>query len=66
MAATTLTLATLACKMMLTPAQAVALPLVIEKAAGSVGLTETELAERCLRDTVVAGYLASVCRKATV
>lgn len=61
----TLTLATLARKMMLTPAQAIALPLVIEKAAGSVGLTETELTERCLQDAAVAGYLASICRTAT-
>jgi hypothetical protein len=58
-------LETLARKMMLTPVQAIALPMVITTAAKSVSLTDHEMIGACVSQPRVCEYLASVCRSAT-
>lgn len=58
-------LATLARKMMLTPAQAVALPLTIEVAARKLGWGEARMVAECFDNPRLAEYLASVCRSVT-
>jgi hypothetical protein len=59
------TLATLARKAMLTPAQAVALPTVVEVAALRLGKTEDWIVAECYHNAPVLSYLASLCRKVT-
>ncbi len=61
----TVATATLANKMMLTPNQAVALPAVLDKASASVGMSREALIARCMDDSAVSNYLASVARSVT-
>lgn len=56
-------LATLARKMMLTPAQAVVLPAVIDRTAEVGGITTADMIERCFAQSELCHYLASICRK---
>ena len=58
-------LAVLAKKMMLTPAQAVALPEVITSAARECKMSEHALIASCFDNGSVRDYLASVCRTVT-
>jgi hypothetical protein len=51
--------------MMLTVAQAVALPAVIERAAVSLEMTEAATIETAMGNSRVCEYLASICRKVT-
>lgn len=55
----------LASKMMLTPAQAVALPTAITCAAGKVGMPESSFISECMRISELSEYVASVCRSVT-
>jgi hypothetical protein len=55
----------LAKKMMLTPAQAVALPQVITSAARECKMSEQQMIQACYENGQVRDYLASVCRTAT-
>lgn len=57
-------LARLALRMALTPAQAAALPLVVERAASHAGLTDAQLIEACLLSRPLTHYLAGICRAA--
>ncbi len=57
------TLATLARKMMLTPAQAVALPETIAVAARKMSMAESAIVRACYDNPAVCEYLASICRK---
>ncbi len=60
-----MTLATLAHKMMLTPAQAIALPDTLDVAAKSVKMTRAEMVAICVAKPRVCEYLASICRQVT-
>ena len=53
----------LARKMMLTPAQAVALPETITVAASKMNMTESAIVRACYDNPAVCEYLASICRK---
>ena len=53
----------LAMKMALTPAEAVALPTVIEVAAVKVGLSKNNMLQSALRNPELCQYLAGVCRE---
>ncbi len=58
-----MSLETLARKMMLTPAQAVALPATIDCAASSLGMNRGQMIVQCFGNPAVCEYLASICRK---
>jgi hypothetical protein len=58
-----MTLETLARKMMLTAAQAIALPQVVTSAAKGQGISEKDLIAACLANDSVMQYLAGICRK---
>lgn len=58
-------LTTLASKMMLTPAQATALPTVIEVSARKVEISEAKLIEHAFAKPALASYLAGICRQVT-
>ena len=60
-----LTLITLARKMMLKPDQAIALPIVMDKAALVAQCSRQEMIERTHAIPQVCEYLAHVCRQAT-
>ena len=55
----------LAKKMMLTPAQAVALPEVISSSARECKMSEQAIIASCFDNSQVRDYLASVCRQVT-
>jgi hypothetical protein len=57
------TLETLARKMMLTAAQAIALPQVVTSAAKGQGMSEQDLIAACFANDSVMQYLAGICRK---
>jgi predicted lipoprotein len=57
------TMAILARKMMLTAAQAVALPATITHAAGKLGFSEDKMVQTCFDNPAVSEYLASICRQ---
>jgi len=51
--------------MLLSPAQAVALPVTLDRAAALVGLTRDQMVAQAARKPALLAYLADVCRKAT-
>ena len=55
-------LVVLARKMMLTPAQAVALPAAIDSAAGKVGFTREAMIAEAFSNPALCEYIASVIR----
>lgn len=57
------TLARVALAMGLTPAQAVALPAVVERSAGLVGMSKEAMASEILANQALRRYLADACRK---
>ena len=63
--ALTTRLSIVARKMMLTAAQAVALPSVITKAASGQSMSEDALIDACMNNAAVCQYLASICRTVT-
>ena len=58
-----MTLETLASRMQLSPAEAVALPATINAAAKAVNKTREQLLAECGRNAALTNYLAGVCRK---